>query len=146
VKPILSACLFATLFASCDPGPKSAHGFRLPDGDPRAGRAAFEELGCIGCHTVEGTDIEGSAPGKLDVRLGGKVLRVRSYGELVTAIILPSHDLAKGYDPQQVSREGESLMAVFNDTMTVQQLIDLVAFLQPAYVEYLPKDYDPYFP
>ena len=71
---------------------------------------------------------------------------MRSYGQLVTAVIHPSHDIAKGYDEAEVvSASGESLMSNFNETMTVQQLIDLVAFLQSTYIEYQ-RDYDPYFP
>ena len=141
-------CLTPLFLLGCDAGPTSARGFRLPDGDAETGRAAFIQLGCVGCHTVEGDELSPAADGEraLDVRLGGKVHRVRSYGELVTAVIHPSHDLARGYSPEVVAREGESLMSDFNETMTVQELIDLVAYLQSAYIEYLPNDYDPYFP
>lgn len=82
----------------------------------------------------------------LDVQLGGKVVRVRSYGELVTAIIHPAEGLAEGYPLEAVSQEGKSIMTDVNNVMTVQQMIDLVVFLQPTYVEYMPQDYDPYFP
>ena len=67
------------------------------------------------------------------VELGGKVTRVKSYGELVTAIINPSHKLADGYPPDRVSEEGESHMYIYNRYMTIQELIDLVMFLQPHY-------------
>ena len=77
--------------------------------------------------------------------LGGKVLRVKSYGELVTAIINPSHDLAKGQPTEKVSKEGKSLMTNFNDVMKVSQMIDLVAFLQSHY-EKLEPDYKSYYP
>ena len=133
------------VLVSCAPGPKSGRGFSLPDGEAEAGRVVFTQLGCVGCHTVEGTELTEVA-GAIHVRLGGKVLRVRTYGELVTAVINPSHDIAKGYPAEAVSREGESLMADYSETMTVRQLIDVVAFLQSAYQEYLPDDYDPYFP
>lgn len=144
----MSLCCLAPLFlVGCDTGPKSPRGFSLPDGDVTAGQTVFVELDCVGCHTVKGTELGAPAGGRaIEVELGGKVHRVRTYGELVTAIIHPSHDLAKGYDPAEVSRDGESLMSSKNDVMTVQQLIDLVAFLQSTYEEYLPKDYDPYFP
>ena len=130
----------------CSPGPQSAQGFRLPAGDAQAGRTAFEQLGCVSCHTVEGAEFPAAPEGAIAVRLGGRVLRVRTYGELVTAIIHPSEDLAKGYPRETVAPDGESLMANYNETMTVRQLIDIVAFLQPTYVEYLPRDYDPFFP
>ena len=135
------------LLLACSPGPESSYGFHLPSGDADAGRATFVELGCVSCHTVEGVDLAPPGGGRaLDVRLGGKVLRVRTYGELVTAVIHPSRDLSQRYAPEEVSREGESLMPSFNDQLTVGQLVDLVAFLQPQYVEYLPAEYEPYFP
>ncbi|MCP3920374.1 MAG: c-type cytochrome [bacterium] len=132
--------------AACSPGPKSSHGFRLPDGDPEAGKAAFTALGCVNCHAVEGAELDEPEERGIDIRLGGKVHRVRTYGELVTAVVHPSHDISEDYPSEVVSSDGESLMVNMNGSMTVQQLIDVVAFLQGAYREYLPNDYDPYFP
>lgn len=147
VKRKILYWLVPLLLVGCDADPKSSRGFRLPDGDARAGEVVFAELECVACHTVEGTEFPASGQtGDMDVRLGGKVHRVRSYGELVTAIINPSHDIAKGAPAEAVSGEGESRMADYNQTLTVRQLMDLVAFLQSTYVEYLPDDYDPYFP
>lgn len=135
------------VLVGCAPGPTSSRGFRLPDGDAVAGQAVFALLQCDGCHSVQGAEFpEAAQGGAMDIRLGGKVHRVRSYGELVTAIIHPSHNLAQGYPVEAVSVDGESVMNDFNDEMTVQQLIDLVAFLQSKYIEYLPDDLDPYFP
>ena len=67
------------------------------------------------------------------VELGGPVTRVKTYGELVTAIINPSHKLAEGYKKEVVSEDGKSKMYVYNSFMTVQELTDLVMFLQPYY-------------
>ena len=101
----------------------------------------------MACHSVEGAEFatEGEG-GALDVRLGGKVHRVRTYGELVTAVVNPSHNLAPAYSREVGTRDAPSPMGDYNATMTVQELIDLVAFLQSTYTEYLPDDYDPYFP
>ena len=146
MKRIGLSCVLMALLCACQPDPKSSKGFHLPDGDVEAGKVVFQELRCVKCHTVEGSEFEVVPDGPVEVHLGGKVIHVRSYGELVTAIINPSHDLAKGYDESQVSKDGKSLMADYNAVMTVQQLIDLVAFLQSTYTEYLQTDYDPYFP
>ena len=73
------------------------------------------------------------------VELGGKVTRVKTYGELITAIINPSHELAKGYAEDVVAEEGESRMYVYNEFMTVQELIDVVMFLQPYYDVVVPQ-------
>ena len=148
MKPWLRfLCLSAAILASCDAGPKSSSGFRLPEGDVQAGQACFVQLGCVRCHSVAGVTFEPAVSEReVNVPLGGKVYKVRTYGELVTAIINPSYELAPGQDPETVSHEGQSLMADHNDEMSVKQLIDLVAFIQSKYIEYLPHDYDPYFP
>ena len=67
------------------------------------------------------------------VELGGPVTRVKTYGELITAIINPSHRLAPGYAKEVVSDDGESKMLIYNTHMTVQELIDIVMYLQPKY-------------
>ena len=77
--------------------------------------------------------------------LGGNVTRVKTYGELVTSIINPSHKLAPGYKEEEVTIDGASRMelAYLNEVVTVQELIDLVAFLQPLY-KLMPPENNPY--
>ena len=129
------------VLAGCDRDPMSEKGFRLPDGNAEAGRAAFLDMECQQCHSIEGMDLP-AIPGQEPpyVVLGGEVTKVKTYGELVTAIINPSHRLARGYARAVVAKDGESKMAVYNEYMTVQQLIDLVTFLQPMY-EVVPPEY-----
>lgn len=133
--------LLAVLTVACD-GPKSGAGFRLPDGDVERGKVAFLELKCNTCHAVAKTEI--AAPGKdyayvRVVVLGGEVRQIKTYGDLVTSIINPSHSLAPGYPKDLITKNGQSAMTNFNDTMTVRQLIDLVAFLQSRY-EFVPPE------
>lgn len=120
------------VLAAC--GPESPLGFNLPDGDADRGRAAFLELRCNSCHEVEGLEIA-YREGLAQVTLGGPTTRIKTHGELVTSIINPSHRIAPRYPEEQVTVNGESLMnaAYLNDVMTVQQLVDLVAFLQSTY-------------
>ncbi len=128
--------------SGCDQAAKmSEKGFRLPDGDAQAGRATFLDMECQQCHTIRGMDLP-AIPGQEPpyVELGGKVTIVKTYGELVTAIINPSHRLARGYALAVVAQDGKSKMPVYNEYMTVQQLIDLVMFLQPTY-EVVPPEY-----
>ena len=116
--------------------PRSSAGFRLPDGDAERGKAAFLELKCYNCHTVSGVDlaVRGKEYAYLrSVVLGGETRRVRTYGELVTSIINPSHALAPGYPKELITKGDQSAMTNFNDTLTVRQLTDLVAFLQSRY-------------
>jgi sulfur-oxidizing protein SoxX len=140
IRAIAAASAAAVLLA-CAPGPDSPQGFALPPGDGAAGRQAFIDLGCHRCHRINGVDLPqylGTAP--VAIVLGGASTRVRTYGELVTSIINPSHRLITGFPTEQVSREGESLMPVLNSVMTVQQLIDLVALLQSSYSVVPPAD------
>jgi hypothetical protein len=132
---ILCAATIAVAVAvACDIGPQSGRGLHLPDGDTEKGRRAFVELGCPGCHEVAGV-VAAAPEGELPVivRLGGPVRKVETYGELVTSIVNPSHGLTRLYPAEKVSIAGKSRMKDFNDTMTVAQLIDLVAFLQSQY-------------
>ena len=111
----------------------SERGFRLPEGDAMAGRETFLYMHCNQCHTISGEELP-TIPGfEPFVELGGSVTRVKTYGELVTAVINPSHKLAEGYAKDLVSEDGKSKMYVYNGFMTVQELTDLVMFLQPHY-------------
>ncbi len=126
----LLLCLAALTACS----PESPFGFRLPNGDAAAGQQAFVDLRCNSCHEVSGVAVE-YLEGVAHVRLGGQTTHVRTYGELVTSIINPSHKIAPPQRDGGATHRGESLMtyAYLNDVMTVQQLVDLVAFLQPTY-------------
>jgi mono/diheme cytochrome c family protein len=118
----------------------SEKGFSLPEGNALAGREAFVYMHCHECHTVTGEEFPALPLADPPfVELGGKVTRVKTYGELVTAIINPSHKLAKGYPVEMVTNNNESKMPVYNGYMTVQELIDIVAFLQPHYDVYVPQ-------
>lgn len=113
--------------------------FNLPPGDAEAGRATFVLLQCNDCHSVEGVEYVGG--GDIDVRLGGKTTKVKSYADLVTSVINPSHKLSRGQDPSTVSSEGESTMRDYNEVMTVQELVNLVTFLQSKYEIWVPEHY-----
>ncbi len=127
--PVLAACLLGATLA-CEIGPQSGRGLRLPEGDLDRGEVAFRELGCGTCHEI-------ATPGakRRDgiVRLGGEVTRIETYGELVTSIIHPSHEISRRYPRDEVANGDVSKMTNFNDRMTVSQLIDLTAFLQSKY-------------
>ena len=58
---------------------------------------------------------------------------------------LETGKLASG-DPALRDAEGNSLMRRYNDVMTVQQLVDLVTFLQGTYEVYVPQTQFPTYP
>jgi sulfur-oxidizing protein SoxX len=139
VMALMLVCL-ATLTACDRDAMMSSKGFRLPDGDAIAGRDAFLYMQCHQCHTIDGEQLPGIPGQEMPyIELGGKVTQVKTYGQLVTAIINPSHELARGYAEEVVSEYGESNMYIYNDHMTVQELIDIVMYLQPYYDVVVPR-------
>jgi len=82
------------------------------------------------------------SPGQHQVVLGGQVYKVKTYGDLVTAVIHPSHNLAMGFATTR-SKDELSPMPQFNETMTINQMINIVTFLHSRYKE-RPTDYEFY--
>ncbi len=140
---LLLAALSLGVLGGCD---RQSRGFVLPPGDAEQGAKTFVALGCNQCHRVEGhiQRLENSPHPDIDVRLGGQVSRVKTYGELVTAIVHPSQSLSRGNTPSTLTPEGESMMPNFNERMTVAQLVDLTTFLQQTYELWAPE-YRPIF-
>ncbi len=134
--------------AGCTFGPESPRGFALPKGDAEVGQATFEELRCHDCHSAEGVPQRDPAATDIHLPLGGKSTRVTTYAALVTSIINPSHRFSARM-PRAVAKEDDSSrMPVYNELMTVQELIDLVAYLQPQYevIVVSPNSYETYYP
>lgn len=113
-------------------GRHSPSGFRLPPGDPDAGKKAFVELECHTCHTVAGVDFPKPTV-ETPVALGGRVVLPPTDGDLTTDIILPSSHFARGYPASAVREGADSRMPDYTTRMTVRQLADLVAFMQTRY-------------
>lgn len=113
-------------------GRRSVH---LPQGDAVRGREAFVDLRCHACHEIAGFDPPTPIVAATRIKLGGQTARVKTYEDLLTAIANPSHRLARGYPPEAVAVDGVALMSLIrlNEVMTVQQLVDVAAFLQTAY-------------
>ncbi|MGF1714490.1 c-type cytochrome [Photobacterium chitinilyticum] len=112
---------------------QASTGFSLPVGDPTQGKDVFLSMQCLSCHEMEGFERPDGTEDKLSVTLGGKVQSLKTYAELVTSVINPSHQLAKGYALSEIQASGKSVMPVYNNIMTVEQLIDLITFLESQY-------------
>ena len=129
----------AAVLVGCDRDGINARGFVLPEGDPVRGEATFVELGCTRCHAVAGTELTQPENAPYSVALGGKVIRVKHYGDLLTSIINPDHRVWPRYAQESPDKkEVSSPMPDFTATLTVEQLIDVVAFLHGRY-EKLPN-------
>lgn len=130
----LMLVLGALTLTGCDTGPKGSVGFSLPDGDVQRGKANYISFHCNACHSSsEVPQMETADPAAISVPLGGETTRIKSYGELVTSIINPSHRISRRQSPTMADESGRSKMVNYNDVMTVAQLIDLVAFVQSNY-------------
>jgi sulfur-oxidizing protein SoxX len=121
------------VIAACSYGPDSPKGFSLPEGDIAEGEQVFLQYKCQACHALKGYE-DDSLIKEFDtpVPLGGTSSIVKTYAQLVTSVINPSHKLAprsRSIEEKLTNDDGSSKMRVFNDVMTVQELIDLVAFL-----------------
>ena len=116
-------------------------GLKLPEGDAAAGKQVFVDRHCNDCHTVADVEYaESSVPvmymgkrttGKINVVLGGKNSSRRTQGELVTSVINPSHRISTSYERHLATTK--SPMRTHNESMTVQNLVDLVTFLQAEF-------------
>ena len=132
--PMLAGCISSSTFV-----------FPVEQGDVAAGRQAFIEHRCQRCHTVAGETLP-PPPGMSFpmLQLGGPTTTVRSYADLTTSIMNPNHALSERYRQQLQQTEvppDSPMPAQSLDTMTVSQLIDIVAFLDSKY-EVLVEDYD----
>ncbi len=149
MKAMYAIAMFSlAIVLGCTSDPKSGEGFTLPDGDAQRGQATFARLQCQACHTVAGVEFAelDSAQDRM-IALGGETTRVRTYGDLVTSIINPSHRFALGYDDEQIKAGDQSKMRIYNDELTVTELADLVTFLQQHYTlkTYPITPYTPYY-
>ena len=102
--------------------------FTWPKGDMERGRAAFAKFECYACHEVKGETFPAPREaGKLGPELSvmGPLHEVDYFAE---SIINPGAvvDGGKGY----LAADGSSKMPSFSDSMTVQELIDIVAYLR----------------
>ena len=115
---------------------RSPRGFALPEGDVQRGQEAFVDLRCTTCHEVDGLEDELPRPTATPVtgvKIGGLAMREPTDGELLTSIINPNHRLYPETEQQNVTSGGESRMADLTSVMTVEQMLDLVAFLHDRY-------------
>lgn len=101
--------------------------FAFPAGDPAKGRQVFVDLECFSCHQVKG---EAFPPGKKDdvgpdlTGMGGR----HPTDYLLESVLNPNAVIVEG--PGFTGPDGLSKMPDYRDSMTVAQLIDLVAYLK----------------
>jgi hypothetical protein len=138
------AFVWSTLLAGC--AGAGLFGFPVDEGDIGAGRQAFLDHRCHQCHSIADERLPPLAGADRPIlELGGPTTMVRSYADLTTSIINPNHAISERYRNQRLLLTEiplESPMPMPNlDTMTVRQLIDIVAFLDAKY-QLMVEDYE----
>jgi len=103
--------------------------FALPTGDPVKGRQLFADLECYKCHAIQG---ESFPPGGGDARNVGPDLTgmggMHPAEYFAESILSPNAVILDG--PGYSSPDGTSIMPSYADSLSVTQLVDLVAFLK----------------
>ena len=86
---------------------------------------------------------------ELVIEIGGEVYRVKNYGELLTSVINPNHEIS----PESVNKlvtagrsEKSTPMPFYGDAMTITEMINLVAFLRAQYSKIMPDFFQSYVP
>jgi hypothetical protein len=99
--------------------------FAFPDGDPKAGKAVFMNMQCYSCHAIQ---ISGE---KLPSGAGGIGPELTGYSavpkEYLAESIIKAHTVVAA--PGYVVKDGKASMGNYNHFMTIQEMIDIVAFL-----------------
>jgi Cu/Ag efflux protein CusF len=109
--------------------------FTMPKGDPEKGREVFKKYVCYVCHEVRGEKFPAAAPGSA---LGPELSQMGPMHPLeffTESVINPSAHASKKYR----GPDGKSSMPDYNERMTVQELIDLSAYLASLTPTGVPK-------
>jgi L-cysteine S-thiosulfotransferase len=100
--------------------------FSFPDGNPETGKQLFVKMQCYACHTVKlPKETLAAQPGKVGPELTGYAALPKEY---LASAIIQSHPVVAA--PGYTMKEGKAVMGNYNHFLTVQELIDLVAFLK----------------
>jgi mono/diheme cytochrome c family protein len=103
--------------------------FALPGGDPAKGRQVFADLECYTCHAVQGENFPAAGGDAKNVGPELTGMGGQHPGEyFAESILTPNAVLLDG--PGYLGPDGKSIMPSFADSLSVTQLVDLVAFLR----------------
>ena len=136
IASFIVLALIFIFFSACN---QEGRGFALPTGDIEAGKESFVSMSCNECHSTSDIEWRGNAE-NIHHPLGGDVSVVKTYGELVTSVMNPNHKIAKKYK-ENLEDGAPSPMINYNNIMTIQELVDIVSYLQDKYEIVTPPAY-----
>lgn len=96
--------------------------FAMPKGDPAKGRAVFEKFECYYCHEVHGEEFPSPVENAPELSQMGGAHPVEFFAE---SVMNPNAVVPKAYR----EADGKSPMTSFAGKMTVQELIDVSAYV-----------------
>src|SRR5262245_8769820 len=102
--------------------------FALPEGDVARGKQVFAEAGCYKCHTVEGAGFPDAGAEK---KPGPDLTGMGSHHPpeyFAESIVAPNAVILDG--PGYTGPDRRSIMPGYADSLSVRQLLDVVAFLK----------------
>ena len=111
----------------------STQEFRLPKGDPVAGKELFKEVGCSTCHQASGFAKERELRHEDEEFVGPdltNIADIQNTEYLFESIVDPNAVIARGTRSEYAGSDGNVEMPGFRDTLTAGQVLDLVAFLE----------------
>jgi mono/diheme cytochrome c family protein len=101
----------------------------LPPGDPASGRRLFVDLECYKCHAIQGESFP--RPGGDTKNVGPELTGMGGMHPaeyFAESILSPNAVILEG--PGYAGPDGKSVMPTYADSLSVTQLVDLVAFLK----------------
>lgn len=103
--------------------------FLLPKGDAPAGREVYVKMECYACHVIKGEKFPASSsrePGKGPELTGLGGAHPAEY--FFEALLNPNRVIIQG--PGYTDKQGLSTMPSYNDVMTLEEAVNLVAYLK----------------
>jgi mono/diheme cytochrome c family protein len=125
INPLLSPWKSCTVTGELPPGWR----FRIPEGDVAGGREAFVKMECFACHNIDGEKFpkKEKDPAKVGPDLSGMGAMHGDRAYFFESLINPNRVIVKG--PGYV-KEGNSIMPSYAVSMTLQEAVNLVAYLK----------------
>jgi mono/diheme cytochrome c family protein len=122
---LLSGIALAQKATPAKPSVPKGWSFSFPDGDPNTGKQLYVQLECYACHTIKlPKESLAARPGKVGPELTGYSVLPKEY---LASSIIKAHTVVAA--PGYTVKDGKAGMGNYNHFLTVQELIDLVAFL-----------------